>query len=381
MQLTHDFPGGVFSDQIEGGRAGATISLSSGAIVAVTPEGQLFRVPFAGCQLERGGSSDRMWFCRPPDRSLTIFSEAPGFFDALAVAARRELGPELDRLRVEQSAQSRRGLGLWLAALCVLAIVGLGGYFGLKRAGRASIAMLPHSVDAQLGELALDNMSLGGPVVQDAVLTQAVAEIVKRLAKTGTDGFKLKVKVVDASTVNAFALPGGFIVVYTGLLRAAESPEQVAGVLAHEISHVTRRHGMQRIAQSVGVIACIQLLLGDVSGLAAVAVEVLREGTINSYGRDDEHQADMDGVHRLARTGIDPRALAGFFKVLQKEEAGSLNLPQFLATHPELAQRIKEVEAQAKRSGFAKAQPFALSWADVQKHAGLSQVTGEKDAD
>ena len=375
MQATHDFPGGVFSEQIEGGRAGATVSLGSSAVLAVTSDGQLFRVPFAGCQIERGGSSDRMWFCRTPDRSLTIFSEAPGFFAELSSAARRELGPEIDRLSALQNAQKRRGLWLWSAALLTLLVIGFGGYLALKQAGRASIEVLPRSVDAQLGELALDNMNLGGQVVKDPVLTGAVDEIVKRLTKTGIDGFKFRVQVVDAATVNAFALPGGFIVVYTGLLRSAESPEQVAGVLAHEVAHVTRRHGMQRIAQSIGVIAIIQLLFGDVSGLAAVAVEVLREGTINSYGREDEHQADMDGVKRLARASIDPRALAGFFKVLQKEQAGALNLPAFLATHPDLGQRIKDVEAAAKRSGFSKASPFALSWPDVQKHAGRTPKT------
>ncbi len=381
MQTAHDFLGGVFSEQIAGGRAGATVSLGSGAVIAVTSEGQLFRVPFAGCQLERGGSSDRMWFCRTSDRSLTIFCEAPGFFDALESAARRELGPQLERLHAEQRAQTRRGLWLWGGALLFLLVVGVGGYLGLKQAGRASIQMLPRSVDEQLGELARDNMNLGGPVVKDPVLTGAVEQMVKRLTQHGADGFKFRVRVVDASTVNAFALPGGYIVVYTGLLRAAETPEQVAGVLAHEISHVTRRHGMQRIAQSLGVIAGIQLLFGDVSGLAAVAVEVLREGALSSYGREAEQQADMDAVRRLARASIDPRALASFFKVLQDEQAGALSMPEFLATHPDLDRRIKEVNAAAARSGFAKTQPFALSWPEVQKHAGRGQVTGGTGAD
>ncbi len=373
MQPMVDFQGGVFSAEIEGGRAGATVSLAAGAVVAVTAEGQLFRVPFAECQLEHGGASGRMWFCRTRDRSLTIFCEAPGFVDALAMAARRELGPALERLRGAESASSRRGLWIWATALVCVALLGFGAYLGLKQAGRASIKLLPRSVDKQLGDLAFENMNLGGPVLTDPVLTNAVGEMVKRLAKQGGHGFEFNVRIVDATTVNAFALPGGAIVVYTGLLRAAKSPEQVAGVLAHELAHVTRRHGMERIAQSVGVIAAVQLLLGDVTGLAAIAVEVLREGAINSYGRDQEHQADMDGVKTLARASIDPRALADFFVLLKKEQAGSINLPAFLATHPDLDRRITDVRNEAKRSGFAQAKPFALSWADVQKHAGLAK--------
>jgi len=373
MQPMVDFPGGVFSAQIEGGRAGATVSLAAGAVVAVTPEGQFFRVPFADCQLEHGGASGRMWFCRTRDRAVTIFTEAPGFVEALSMAARRELGPELDRLLGLESASKRRGLWMWLVALSCIALLGVGGYLGLKQAGRASIKLLPRSVDKQLGDLARDNMNLGGPVLNDAVLTGAIDEMVRRLAKQGGQGFEFHVQVVDAPTVNAFALPGGAIVVYTGLLRSAQSPEQVAGVLAHEIAHVTRRHGMERIAQSVGLIACVQLLFGDVSGLAAVAVQVLQEGAINSYGRDQEHQADMDGVKTLARAGIDPGALADFFVILKKEEAGSINLPAFLATHPDLERRIHDVRSAARTSGFSRAKPFALSWPDVQKHAGLAR--------
>jgi len=373
MQSTVEFQGGVFSAEIEGGRAGATVSLAAGAVVAVTAEGHFFRVPFGECQLEHGGASGRMWFCRTRDRSLTIFCEAPGFVEALAMAARRELGPELDRLLGAKRASSRRGFWIGAAVLVAVAVLGFGAYLGLKQAGRASIKLLPHSVDKQLGDLALENMNLGGPVLTDSVLTGAIDEMVKRLAKQGGHGFTFRVQVVDSTTVNAFALPGGAIVVYTGLLRSATSPEQVAGVLAHEIAHVTRRHGMERIAQSIGVIASLQLLFGDVTGLAAVAAEVLREGAINSYGRDQEHQADMDGVKTLARASIDPRSLADFFVLLKKEEAGSINLPAFLATHPDLDQRIKDVRTAAKRSGFAQAKPFALSWPDVQKHAGLAK--------
>jgi len=370
MQAMVEFPGGVFSAQIEGGRAGATVSLSAGAVVAVTSEGDLFRVPYAECQLERGGASERMWFCRTRDRSLTVFTEAPGFAEALSMAARRELGPQLEALLNAQQSERRRRGKVWAVALVLLTVLIWGGYLGLKRAGRASIELLPPSVDKQLGDLALDNMTLGGPVSGDPVLKQAVDEIVKRLTQGDKSGFKFRVQVVDADIVNAFALPGGAIVVYTGLLRSAGSPEQVAGVLAHELSHVTRRHGMQRIAQSLGVVACIQLLFGDVSGLAAVAVEVLREGAINSYGRDDEHQADMDAVKRLARSSVPPAALADFFVVLQKREAGSLQIPGFLSTHPDLGQRILDVRSEAKRSGFTQAKPFALTWSDVQKRAG-----------
>jgi predicted Zn-dependent protease len=160
------------------------------------------------------------------------------------------------------------------------------------------------------------------------------------------------------------------VVVYTGLIRAAQTPEELASVLAHEMAHVTRRHGMQRIAQSLGVIAGIQLLFGDVSGVAAVAVEVLREGAINSYSRDHEHEDDMDAVHTLARAGINPSALADFFVLLEKRDGNLPSLVAWLGTHPELSQRIADVRKAAARAGSVTVKPLLENWSEVQRHAG-----------
>jgi predicted Zn-dependent protease len=190
-------------------------------------------------------------------------------------------------------------------------------------------------------------------------------------------GFSFHLKVVDAPIVNAYALPGGHMVVYTGLLKAADSPAQVAGVLAHEMSHVTRRHGMQRIAQSLGVIAAIQLVFGDVSGVAAVAVELLREGAINSYSREHEHEADMDGVKTLARAGADPKALAEFFAILQKREGDLPAALSWLGTHPNLSQRIADVKAAAAKEKVVQGAPLVADWQEVLRSLGKAGDGGD----
>jgi predicted Zn-dependent protease len=201
------------------------------------------------------------------------------------------------------------------------------------------------------------------------VLQRAVRVALARLERADPGPFEFSPRVVESATVNAFALPGGPIVVYTGLLREAESAEQLAGVLAHEMAHVTRRHGMQRIAQSLGVVAAVQLLFGDVSGVMAVAVEVLREGAINSYSREQEHEADMDGVERLRWAGLDPRALADFFELLAKKEGQLPSVMRWLGTHPDLAQRVKDVRARAGRGGAVAREPLNIDWPEVQLRA------------
>lgn len=369
MTETREFQGGVFSSSIEGGRAGARITLTYDALLAEDVEGRKFRLPYAGCKLELGGASGRMWFCRSPDGTLTLFSEARGFGEALREHAHRELGPAFEQIAQRERAGSQRSLLMWTCVLLLTAVLIASSYFGIRHAGRASVDLLPHSVDETLGELALQHMSLSGQVLDDPLLRAAVGKIVDRLSPHAKGDFSYRVRVVDAPIVNAFALPGGHIVVYTGLLRAAETPEQLAGVLGHEMAHVTARHGMRRIAQSVGIIAAIQLLFGDVSGLAAVAVEVLREGAINSYSRDQEREADLEGVRMLADARIDPRGLAAFFSLLQKQEAGLPSVIAWLGTHPDLSERIAEVRAAADRRGKDGYQPLDIAWAEVQAHA------------
>ena len=373
MQDMAEFSGGVFTSAIGGGRAGARISFSSDSLIATTSDGELFRVRFSDCQLELGGASGRMWFCRTPDRSLTIFCEAAGFAAALQQKAPRELGAKLAAVLAETHARASHTRLVWAAVVAALLTLLGGGYFAIGHLGRMSVDVLPRSLDEKIGELASAQLTLEGSVVDDPVLNKAVKELVARLAPHAGSDFKYRVRIVDAPIVNAFALPGGSIVLYTGLLRAAKSPEQVAGVLAHEMAHVQRRHHMQRIMQAVGVIAGVQLLFGDVSGVAAIAVEVLQKGAINSYSREQEHEADMDGVQTLARAEIDPNALADFFVLLEKREGGLPTEIAWLGTHPDLHQRVLDVRALAKRVAPKHTRPFTFVWSQVQRHAGQVQ--------
>jgi predicted Zn-dependent protease len=367
-----EFSGGVFSDTIEGGRAGARVSLEPEGLLALTAEGQSFRVAYGACEVELGGASGRMWFCRSRSPSdVTIFSEAPGFFAALAAAAPPDLQQRLARHRASAQQQGKRRALFVVALLGALLGLATLGYFGIKQAGSASVLMLPRSVDEQLGELAIDHMDLEGTAVEDPKLVQGVERIMKRLAPGPVDGFRFQPRVVDASVVNAFALPGGPMVVYTGLIRKAKTPEQLAGVLAHEMAHVTRRHGMKRIAQSVGVVAAIQLLLGDVSGVAAVGVELLKQGAVNSYSREQEHEADMDAVRTLAKARIDPNALAEMFVILEQQGPKLPSVVSWLGTHPDMAQRIKDVRAAAAKSGWPSSPSGA---AGAQPHAGAERL-------
>jgi Zn-dependent protease with chaperone function len=367
-----EFDAVLFEPDQAGGKR-VRVSVSARGLSATEVDGHEHLLAYAQCRIERGGANDKMWFCRATDASgeVTLMCGAPGFGAALRQYVGKEQRAAIERFeRLERSGTRRTALIVAGALICLVLGISF-AYSGIRAAGRASVRALPSSIDATLGEQALASMTLEGPVLVDTPAVRAVRTIVDRLAAHAEPGFVFQVRVVDAKIVNAFALPGGSIVVYTGLLAAAEGPEQVAGVLAHEMAHVTRRHGIQRVAQSIGVIAALQLLLGDVSGLAGLAVHVLREGTINSYSREQEHEADQVGVQTMSRARLDPRALAGFLAVLQRQEKTGAGVPSWLSTHPDLTGRIAAIEAESARLPSTPAEPLAVNWPEVKPKSSL----------
>ena len=176
-----------------------------------------------------------------------------------------------------------------LAFLIAAVLCLIGAYYGIRSAGVAAVKAVPISVDEQIGKHGYETMNPGGPEIHDEVVVASIQTMVDRLAPhAAISEFKFDVHVIQSPDVNAFCLPGGVIVVYTGLIQAAEHPEQVAGVLAHEMSHATLRHGLQRISQSLGIAAAANLLIGDVEGILVLSSELFQLASINSYSRGQE---------------------------------------------------------------------------------------------
>lgn len=363
------FSGGVFSNSIEGGRSSAQIELSLRGISARTPEGRDFVIPFDQCQLEIGGFSGRMVFCRTPDRSLTIFCEDRKFPGALAQVSAGLLDQQLGEKLKQRHKESRRGfwIGAWL--LLAIVLIAVGGYYGIRAGARAAVHAMPVSVDQQIGSMAFESMDLGGPKVADPVVVGAMQAIVDRLAPQAAVEMPFTVHVVNSPMVNAFALPGGTIVVFSGLIEKSADAEQVAGVLAHEMSHATLRHGLQRVSQSLGLAVGVQLLLGDTQGLIAAGAELFQLATINGYSREQESAADEEGVRMLHGAGIDPQGFARFFETLKGEHGDLPGVVSWMSTHPQHDVRIAAVREKLASLPAAEYRPLELDWADVQRRA------------
>ena len=340
------FSGGVFSDELDHGRAGADIELTPSGIQATTPDGRRFVIGYRDCQVEMGGYNGRMVFCRNPERTITVFCEDRKFPAVLSAASSGTLDQQLGAGKRRVRRESRRGFMIGAVSIAGIVLLIVGCYFAVRIGARAAVHSLPIKVDEQLGKAAFQSMDLGGPELTDPVLVDAMRMLVERLQPhAAIAGMKFDVHVVKSEQMNAFCLPGGTIVVYTGLIENAEKPEQVAAVLGHEMAHATLRHGLERTSQSLGIWAAVTLLVGDAGGLIAAGADLFQFAAVNSYSREQEDAADVEGVRMMHAANMDPSSMARFFEILEEKHGDVPDMLAWISTHPQHADRIASVKA------------------------------------
>lgn len=291
--------------------------------------------------------------------------------DAATIAAFRQTAPPELTAQLNQAAQSVRSTrtsrrAVILASVgTVLAIV-LGLWFGSDLLVEQAVARIPIEWEQQLGESALHEALAGRTVLTEGPAVEAVQEITKRLTEQIPNSpYQFQVRVVKEPVVNAFALPGGYVVVFTGLLKDAMSPEEVAGVLGHEINHVLQRHGMERIVKTLGVMAVAAIVLGDQQGLIGLAKQLGVEIITLKYNRDQETEADLTGLRLLHKAKIEPEGMITFFERLAQSEKEKSRV-EMLSTHPMSTHRAERLRAELKTLPKLLPEPFTFDWEKVQ---------------
>lgn len=226
----------------------------------------------------------------------------------------------------------------------------IGAYFYLIPwlAGMAA-QMVPVQKETELGETLFKQM------VPEAHLDSAKSSQLQEFFKeTGfASAFQVKLHFVKEPVVNAFAIPGGHIVVYQGILQKITTPEELAGLLAHEVSHVNGRHSARTLFRMAGTALMFTLLLGDVTGLAAVLADNAESLRGLQYSRALEKEADENGFEQMKERGLDALGMVKLFETLQKESSSTSNIPAFLQTHPDLAERIADIHQRLKKDPYS----------------------------
>ena len=201
--------------------------------------------------------------------------------------------------------------------------------------------------DATLTQIrrALDETGLGEVAACDGAPGLAALSVMEeRLAGDAVLPYPLRIHVLDHEMVNAFALPGGHVILFRGLIEAAEEPDEVAAVLAHEIGHVAARDPTRMALRSAGSIGVLGLLFGDFAG-GAVVLFLVERLIDASYSREAEQQADRYAQDLMIEADLDPQALARMFERFAEEGGEMPAVLEHFASHPEIVQRIEDARA------------------------------------
>lgn len=210
-------------------------------------------------------------------------------------------------------------------------------------AGRVSLA-----TENEIGQAVLSSLKSQASLVEKGISVDAVKKIGDRLTKGSA--YKYQWHVANDPAINAFALPGGIVIVNKGLIEKADSANELAGVLAHEIQHVEQRHALKNMINSAGIAAAMLLVLGDAN---AVMMVLAHKVSAQYFSRQTETDADMKGVALLHKAKVNPNGLPSFFKKMQAAQQGKSDgkppsdpstMMSWLSSHPDTGNRIKAVE-------------------------------------
>lgn len=361
----HDLPGAGAPCRVTVGPDGLSIEFTDGSdhLVAET-------IPFSALSIGAGGfDHDHLvlqWTANGAGR--TVYLKDPTAIIAFRQSAPPELTARLEQTaeRVRRSRRNRRTI-IAVSAASLLAVL-LGLWFGFDAIVSMAVSRVPVTWEEKIGETAQRDFLAGQTVVASGPAVEAVQEIAERLTSHLPDNpYTFHVTLVQSDVVNAFALPGGYVVVFTGLLKKAESPEEVAGVLSHELNHVLQRHGLERIVKTLGVVAVVTILIGDQQGLIGLAKQLGVELMALKFSREQEMEADVTGLRLLHRAKIQPDGMIRFFERLSESEGGRVEL---LSTHPMSAARAERLKAEAALLPRQAPEPFAFEWSAVQASLG-----------
>ena len=261
------------------------------------------------------------------------------------------------------SLRSKQSVSRALAVLAVLACAGLPGRAAdsksdVNEIGNRKVAhrsIISQEKEIAIGRQYATEIDHHAKFVTDPVVNEYVNRVAQNVARNSDLKVPLTVKVIDGPEVNAFALPGGFLYVYSGLLKAASEEDQLAGVMAHEIAHVAARHWASQMTKaSILNIATIPLIFVPMTYPVYLGVsQALNIGVpvaFLKFSRDAEAEADYLGLQYMYKAGYDPNAYVAFFgKVLEEERRQPGSVPKIFQDHPPTPDRILKAEEEIKQ--------------------------------
>lgn len=336
----------------------ALLRWESGHLLVAPEDSDQLRISAAALRAEARGFNHSQWAIAWPGEGgehLLIVADH-------AIAPLRAAAPALFAAGAHAQHKTHRRFGLGVTLLILLPLLLIAGIFlAIEPLADRVVEHIPPSIENQIGEAVLARTRLDSKLIEQGPALDALQLIGKRLARPGEN---LRFYLAERPDINAFAAPGGVVVVYSGLIKQASSAEDVAGVLAHEIAHVELRHSLRQIVRSAGLRVIVSALFGDYGALGSWGAQL---GELK-FSRDAEREADARGLQRLAEARIAPQGMLRFFETLARSESSATSaVPTVFSTHPATAERIDTLRKALAQHSAGDVAPIPVNWDRVRQ--------------
>lgn len=315
------YPCHAFHASLPGGRDVGELSLSQAGL-SYQVASLLGTMSFANMELTLGGSNNTLIFIKHAHKpDLVLYTSDRRILKHPALLAH----PECSRQISAMSRKRMLGWGVLIGFSLLLLALPVGLIWQMDSLSAYAAKQVPVEWEEKLGAGVAAQDDLKNKRMPkadaDAVLKPLTAPLLQALPNSP---YRYSINIVNDSTTNAYALPGGYVAIHSGLILKAGSAEELLGVLAHEISHVEERHGTRSIIGNAGIYLVASAVFGDVSGLLAVFSNAAPMLLSQQYSRHFETDADEKGVLLLMRARVNPAGLPVFFERMIAEEKATL---------------------------------------------------------
>lgn len=309
------------------------------------------------------GDDERIIFFDSAHPEWEVYTLDERILDDASLQTGSQVREMLGRQATQLELKRRLRQLAWVIGVCAV-LVWL-GQFVVSAMVHSLVARLPASVERRIGDEAMSELQDEMMFLEDSNRVAHLAAVAAPLVNSLGLGTNIQFYIAQLPDPNAFALPGGHVVVTTGMLLMCDRPEQLLGVLAHEFAHVTQKHAIRKAVSSAGPFLILRVFLGGGGGMSRLLGGASDLLIRSSFSQAYEAEADEAGWRSLVAARIDPRGMRESFEKLQsyvKSVPNGMELPEAFASHPAIPKRIARLEANWKklpaRDGFRDLQPL-----------------------
>ncbi len=342
------FEATALSPKFPRGRKSGTLELINGALCFRDVDNTISGLPLKGGKITQGGAGNRyIYFTHPSYPDLTFYTDDRSILNHADIKFDQEHSASGKKIKNNH----RLALALVYTFLGIIVALVLSLFIFRGAIVEHVASLLSPAQEQEIASQMRESAIAGKTIVTDTSIQHRLEMITTPLVNAvDNKEFKFSFTIIEDETLNAYALPGGAIIIHSGLIQKAKTAEEVAGVLAHEISHVTRRHHIRGIIGNMGLYMLVRGFLGDIAGVSAEIATV--GATLGSlkYSRDFEIEADESGWKLLNKAGIDPKGMIAFFETMKKEQ-GAAQISDFISTHPGTEERIRNLKEKKEEHG------------------------------